>query len=168
MLIGESRTRQKVEQEEDLSWAPTWLISGSSANVTLRLGEVATILLHVAARFHYEIGTLVDGDVVGHRPLGNTRLSAAESNHSSGTAIDIKPGWYPSGAKGGFFPNEKAVIRDILTECEGLVQWGGDSDQALSEGHFQIGVPPGDIRLGQVAEKIQGWNQKPGLGAGRR
>lgn len=168
VLVGENRAGRKVEQEEDLSWAPAWLISGSSANVTLRIGEVATVLLHVAARFHYEIGTLEDGDVVGYLPLGDTRLSAAESNHSSGTAIDIKPGWYPSGARGGFFPQELAVIRDILDECEGVVQWGGDVDRAPAEGHFEIGVPPGDIRLVRVAEKIQGWNQRPGVGAGRR
>lgn len=133
--------------------------------VQMRMAEVETVLIHVVTRFHYEIDALRAGEVVGWREPGSVRKSLAESNLASGTAVRIRPGSYPSGTRGGFFPLEELVIRDILADCDGVVRWGGD-DATPDESLFSIDVPPGDNRLVEVAAKIRGWNHTPGKGSG--
>ncbi|MFD4525169.1 twin-arginine translocation signal domain-containing protein [Streptomyces sp. NPDC058470] len=133
--------------------------------IQVRMAEVETVLVHVVSRFHYEIDTLREGDVVGWRTPGSVRKGLAESNLASGTAVRIRPGSYPSGVRGGFYPMEELVIRDVLAECEGVVRWGGD-DSTSDESLFYIDVPPGDERLAEVARKIRGWAFTPGRGSG--
>ncbi|MFD9029742.1 hypothetical protein ACFVZW_01055 [Streptomyces sp. NPDC059567] len=139
-------------------------IEGSDVVVALRGGEVATVLLHVARRFHYEIDTLTAGEIAGHT-VSRTVKEAYESNYLSGTAIAIRPGGYPVGARDGFFSHELVVVRDILAECEGVVRWGGD-EATPKESHFQIDVKPGDARLKALAARINGWSEAPSKGAG--
>ncbi|MFE7411482.1 hypothetical protein [Streptomyces laurentii] len=134
-------------------------------DVRMRMAEVETLLVHVISRFHYEIDSLRPGDVTGWREPGSVRRALAESNLASGTAVRIRPGSYPPGVRGGFYPMEELVIRDILAECEGVVRWGGD-DRVPDESLFSIDVPPGDPRLTAVARKIGGWNHTPGKGSG--
>lgn len=142
----------------------TYQIEGSNASVALLSGDVATVLTHVARRLHYELHALEPGDIRGHT-TNRTVAARYESNHLSGTAIAILCGLYPLGARGGLFPAEVAVIRDILAECQGVVAWGGDA-ATPKEGHFQIGVRPGNARLRRVARQISGWAEHPGRGAG--
>ncbi|MFE0509136.1 hypothetical protein [Streptomyces sp. NPDC058964] len=127
-------------------------------------GDVATVLTHVVRRFHYEIDTLTAGEVTGHT-TAHTVAAPYESNYLSGTAIAIRPLLYPTRARGGFFPNELLVIRDILADLEGVVRWGGDLKPA-KESHFQIDVKPGDATLRRVAAKLRGWELEPGEGPG--
>ncbi|AQS66889.1 hypothetical protein [Streptomyces pactum] len=127
-------------------------------------GDVATVLLHLARRYHYEVRAITPRDITGHtteRVLGRRY----ESNYLSGTAITIFPALYPAGAKGNVYPQDLATIRDILAELEGLVKWGGDFDPA-KESHFQIDVAPRDPKLTDVAARIRGWESRPGAGAG--
>ncbi|PRY41404.1 M15 family metallopeptidase [Umezawaea tangerina] len=134
-------------------------VEGSGATAALRSGDVATVLLHVARRLHYEIAPLLPDQVTqtgGGAPF--------ESNYLSGTAFAIRPDLYPTGVKGNFFPHELAVVRDILAECEGVVRWGGDFKKSPKEGHFQIDVKPGNAKLTAVARKIGQWG--PGKSAG--
>ncbi|MGV4982989.1 hypothetical protein ACWC0C_31140 [Streptomyces sp. NPDC001709] len=143
-----------------LSKAPSQLIEGSSQKVRLAEGDAAVVLLHVARRFHYEIDSLRAGDVHGwtaHRDV----TEPYESNYLSGSAIAIRPLCYPTGAKGNFYPNELVVIRDILSELDGTVAWGGDF-KTPKESHFELTVRPGHPRLKGVARKIQGWQTGPG------
>ncbi len=133
--------------------------------VQVRMAEVEAVLVHVVRRFHYEIDALRKGEVVGWHTPGSVRKGLAESNLASGTAVRIRPGSYPFGARGGFYPMEELVVRDILAECEGVVRWGGD-DSKPDESLFYIDVPPGDERLIRVAEKIRGWAYTPGKGVG--
>ncbi|WP_053757547.1 MULTISPECIES: hypothetical protein [Streptomyces] len=133
--------------------------------VQMRMADVETVLVHVISRFHYEIDTLRKGDVVGWRKPDAVRRGRAESNLASGTAVQIRPRSYPAGARGGFYPMEELVVRDILAECEGVVRWGGD-DSRPDESLFYIDVPPGEERLAKVAAKIRDWNYTPGRGAG--
>ncbi|MDQ0811024.1 hypothetical protein QFZ63_002738 [Streptomyces sp. B3I7] len=140
-------------------------VEGSNASVALLAGDVATVLLHVTRRFHYEIRTLGAGDVHGHTTDRSVRADQ-ESNHLSGTAVAICPDLYPAGARGGLFPHEVAVVRDILAECRAVVRWGGDDPHVPKEGHFQIDVPPGDAGLRKLADTVERWNRTPGEGAG--
>lgn len=133
--------------------------------VQVRLGDIETVLIHVVRRFHYEIDELRRGDVVGWRHPSKVRKGLAESNLASGTAVRIRPGFYPSGQRGGFFPSQLVIVRDILADCEGVVRWGGD-DRKPDEALFYIDVKPHDHRLAKVAGKIQGWTATPGEGAG--
>lgn len=84
------------------------------AGVAVSIGDVETVLVHVVRRFHYEIDTLRKGEVVGRRKPGQVRKGLPQGNQASGTAVQIRPGRYPHGAKGGFFPDQLTVIRDIL------------------------------------------------------
>ncbi|OIJ63681.1 M15 family metallopeptidase [Streptomyces mangrovisoli] len=140
-------------------------VAGTGFGVDVAIGPAETVLVHVIRRFHYEIDTLRPGDVVGFRTPGSVKHGDHEENHASGTAVDIRPGSYPRGVKGGFLAYEVAVIRDILAECEGVVRWGGDFT-VPDESHFEIVTAPGDSRLRALDKKLRRWNSTPGQGAG--
>jgi hypothetical protein len=125
------------------------------ARVQVRLGDVEAVLFHVVRRFHYEIDELRAGDVVGWQAPAKVRRREPESNLASGTAVQIRPGHYPPGVRGGFFAPQEAVIRDILASLEGVVRWGGD-DPEPDESLFSIDVPPSDTRLATVAGRLRG------------
>ncbi|CAL9529179.1 hypothetical protein SUDANB176_04015 [Streptomyces sp. enrichment culture] len=156
-----------VDAESSLATRP---VPGTGLSVVVHTGDVETVLVHVIRRFHYEVDALdAPGDP---RPLegwvnpSKVRDSGLpESNQASGTAVAIRPGSYPPGARGGFTAGQELVIRDIIADCEGVVRWGGD-DRRPYEGLFYLGVRPGDPRLTKAAAKIRTWNETPGLGAG--
>lgn len=143
---------------------PSHPIEGTDAEVALLDGDVAEVLLHVARRVSYEIGTLRPDEVTGHR-TDRTVAAPFESNLLSGTALTIRQPLYPVGATGGFFPLELVVVRDALADCEGVVRWGGDLDP-VKESHVQIDVAPGGADLPRVAAKIRRWNAEAAAGAG--
>ncbi|QIQ03139.1 hypothetical protein [Streptomyces liangshanensis] len=135
------------------------------SGVQVRLGEPEEVLVHVVQRFHYEIDELRNGDVVGWRAPDRVRANRPESNQASGTAVQIRPNFYPVGAKGGFFAQQVVVVRDILAELDGVVRWGGD-DRDPDESLFYLTVEPGDPRLTGAAQKVRTWRATPGRGAG--
>ena len=141
----------------------TSLVEGSPARVAVRSGYPATILTHVARRFHYEVRPL-DHGVDGYRRPAEGDAGPV-TNRSSGTAIVIDPTAFPPGVSGGLYPVELTVVRDILAECEGVVWWGGDDGSSPSEGHFQIDLPPDDPAVRRVARALGGADEA-GLGAG--
>ncbi|MEU3711999.1 hypothetical protein [Streptomyces catenulae] len=143
-----------------LAQAPSHRIEGSSQKVRLAEGDASVILLHVARRFHYEIDSLRAGDVHGWTAHANV-TEPYESNYASGSALVIRPLCYPSGSKGNFYPNELVVIRDILSELDSTVAWGGDF-KVPKESHFELTLRPGHPRLKGVARKIHGWQTDPG------
>ncbi|MCF2126932.1 hypothetical protein L1I79_10865 [Strepomyces sp. STD 3.1] len=135
-------------------------VEGSDQEVRLAGGDAAVVLLHVARRFHYEIGELRAGEIHGWTS-GRRVAREYESNYLSGTAIAVRPLSYPAGARDGLYPNELVVVRDILAELDGVVVWGGDLTP-VKESHFEIAVKPGHPRLKGVARKIEGWRKGPG------
>ncbi|MFE7759108.1 hypothetical protein [Streptomyces sp. NPDC057418] len=148
-----------------LEEAELFRIEGSGRSVRLADGDAAVILLHVARRFHYEIDQLRDGDVTGHSTTRNA-IQDYESNYLSGTALAIRPLAYPVGVKGGLYPHELVVVRDILAELDGVVRWGGDLTTP-KESHFELAYAPGHPKVKGVARTIRGWDAGPGsAGAG--
>lgn len=133
--------------------------------VTVRIGAPEAVLVHVIRRFHYEIDELRKGDVVGWRRPGAVRKGLPEGNQAFGTAVRIHPGHYPRGVKGGFFPQQEVVIRDILAELDGVVRWGGD-DRKPDESLFYLAVKPGDRRPAGVVARLGRWRETPASGAG--
>ncbi|WP_351226848.1 hypothetical protein [Streptomyces sp. NPDC002133] len=140
--------------------APSHRVEGSGRTVRLAEGDAAVILLHIARRFHYEVDGLRPADLSGHTTDRRVR-EAYESNHLSGSAIAIRPHAYPVGVKGGLYPNELVVIRDVLAELDGVVRWGGDA-KVPKESHFELALRPRHPRLKGVARKIRGWTDAPG------
>jgi hypothetical protein len=144
-----------------ITHAPALRVEGTDLSVALAPGPATTILVHCLRRYLYEI----DHTVQQHELLGHLRTSPGpapyESNHLSGTAITVRPGWYPTGTSGGFSRPDELRIRDILADCEGVVRWGGDT-HPIKESHFQIDVPPTSPRLAGVAARLQGCGM-PGL-----
>lgn len=150
-----------------LGHATKYQVEGTGVEVSLATGDAATVLLHVARRFAYEIDMLRAGDVLGHT-TDRTVGAPFESNRLSGTAIAIRPLHYPLGAdvqNTGMNATERIVVADIVADCEGLVTWGGDL-KPVKQSHFHIDVGPGDPRLKRLAARIRGWNDTPGEGAG--
>ncbi|MER5885289.1 hypothetical protein ABT160_15785 [Streptomyces sp. NPDC001941] len=143
-----------------LEEATSYHIEGSGQSVRLAGGDAAVILLHVARRFHYEIDALRPGDVTGHTTDRGV-AQPFESNHLSGSALTIRPHAYPLGVKGGLYPQELVVVRDILAELDGAVSWGGDFT-VPKESHFQLAYKPGHPKVKGVARKIRGWLAGPG------
>ncbi|MGW5425907.1 hypothetical protein ACWET9_01605 [Streptomyces sp. NPDC004059] len=142
-------------------------MEGTNVEVSLAKGDAATVLLHVARRFAYEIDMLRAGDLHGHT-TDRTVGASFESNHLSGTALAIRPLHYPLGAdvkNTGMSQSERIVVADILADCEGVVAWGG-ALKPVKRSHFHIDVKPGDARLKRLAARIRGWNDTPGKGAG--
>ncbi|WP_306976866.1 hypothetical protein [Streptomyces canus] len=142
-------------------------MEGTDVEVSLAKGDTATVLLHVARRFAYEIDMLRAGDVHGHT-ADRSIAAPFESNYLSGTALAIRPLHYPLGAdvkNTGMSETEEIVVADILADCEGVVVWGGDL-KPVKQSHFHVSVKPGDPRVKRLAARIRGWNDTPGEGAG--
>jgi len=132
----------------------TFRVEGSRASVVLRRGAAAAVLLHVARRWHYEIGPLDTGEggIAGH----TTRRGVGadfESNYMSGTAVALYPAAYPLGGSERLWPHEEAIVRDILVDCAGTVVWGGDLRPAKAS-HFQLSARPGDRTLARVGARL--------------
>ncbi|TRO59797.1 MULTISPECIES: hypothetical protein [unclassified Streptomyces] len=155
------------EKANDVSTVWTRPVPGTGLDVDVRIGDVETVLVHVVRRFHYEIDELRKGDLGGWRAPARVKLTRAEGNQASGTAVAIRPGSYPPGAEGGFYSPQLMVIRDILAECDGVVRWGGDDDRPY-EALFSIDVPPGDKRLTDLVARLRNWADEPGAGPGTR
>lgn len=129
-------------------------IEGSAATVRLHPGAAA-ILLHVARRWHYEVSPLRGSrDVLGHRTDRAVR-TAFESNHLSGTAITLLD------AGDGLWPHQRAIVRDILADCDGVVRWGADLSPA-AECHFQIDVGPDARALTRLTAALRDRSVKCG------
>ena len=135
-------------------------VGAASFPAGVRSGDVYTVLRYVARRVDTEVEALYSPGCWGHnyREIsGSTNLS----NHSSGTAIDCNAPDHPLGASGTFTSAQVAAIRSILSACNGVVRWGGDSSGRKDEMHFEINVPPGDARLATLAAGLGGGGGTP-------
>ncbi|MDX3526756.1 hypothetical protein P1P75_09940 [Streptomyces sp. ID05-39B] len=143
----------------------THLVEGSRASVDLRNGTAATVLLHVARRWHYEIAPLDNGQGGGISGHTTRRTVAAEfeSTYLSGTGLCLHPAAYPLGGSEELWPHHELIVRDILLDCEGTVVWGGDLDP-VKRSHFHIAAGPDSDTLARVAERL---SPLPGIGRTR-
>ncbi|MFG1992178.1 hypothetical protein ACGFJ7_19580 [Actinoplanes sp. NPDC048988] len=151
---------QATKDVDSQVWTRT--VSGTGLSVPVSIGDAETILLHVVRRFHYEIEQIPSIDLTGWQPAAEVAKGRPESNLASGSAVRIRPG---SRAKGGFFPLQELVLRDILADCEGVVRWGGDDEQ-VDESLFYIALGPRHKRVRTLADRFRGFERKPGAGAG--
>ncbi|MGW0247929.1 M15 family metallopeptidase [Nocardia goodfellowii] len=114
-------------------------VPGTRAVVELRAGDVSTVLKGWAAWYHRNVEPIDPGqrDEWGWSPTNDVW----NSNHLSGTAIDINAMRYPW--KHYTMPADKvAAVRRGLDLFEGTVFWGRDWGEMGSwpdEMHYQIG-----------------------------
>ncbi|MGL5817886.1 MAG: peptidoglycan-binding protein [Phycicoccus sp.] len=130
-------------------------VDGVTFPAGVRSGDVATVLGHVARRVDAEVESLVSGWCWGHayRAISG---SSTFSNHASGTAIDVNAPRHPLGSSNTFTATQQARIRAILTDCDGVIRWGGDYTSRKDDMHFEIDVRPGDARLPALARRVGG------------
>ena len=133
----------------------TYIVPGTSIAIPLKSGDIATVLIYFADRFNKEVQPLLPWQEEGYSYRRNVNNPSVWSNHASGTAIDLNFELHPNTAKGTFSATEVAAIRRILAYCGDVIYWGGDYSRTTDEMHFEINVPPGDLRLTALAAKIR-------------
>jgi hypothetical protein len=137
----------------------TFTVPGTDVAIPIKAGDVATVLLYVAARFHREVEPLnPKGEQwcwgYANRPI---RGSQTTSNHASGTAIDLNAPAHPLGKRGTFTARQVKAIRSILDACGGTVRWGGDYSGRADEMHFEINAGPAAVA--RVAARLGGYEE---------
>ena len=132
----------------------SYTIPGTSLSIQVKSGDVATVLTHLAARFHAEVENLRAGQVGGYSYRRNVNNPSVWSNHASGTAIDLNWNLHPNGSQGTFTSGQVAALRNVLSFFGGVIFWGGDYRGTIDEMHFEINVPPGNATLASVAARI--------------
>jgi hypothetical protein len=148
---------------------PTRVVPGTIVRVSVRPGDVAEVLLEVAARFHAEVerldlivwdrGAVVPTDDWGWawRPVrGQT---TGYSNHASATAIDLNATRHPRGASGTFTRRQIRAVRRILASTfdaahgRNVVRWGEDYQSTVDGMHFEIDADAAAVA--RVAARIR-------------
>jgi hypothetical protein len=133
----------------------SYLVPGTSIQLLVKSGDVATVMTYVAGRFNAEVERLGADEVGGYDYRRNVNNPSVWSNHASGTAMDLNWVLHPNGAKGTFTAPQVAAIRRILATCGDVIYWGGDYSGTTDEMHFEINVPPGSTKLTALAAGIR-------------
>jgi hypothetical protein len=131
-------------------------IPGTAFVLPVRSGNVATVLMYVAGRFHREVEPLLGGQLFGYDYRRNVNNPSVWSNHASGTAIDLNADLHPNAVTNSFTAAKVSAVHRILTACKGVVYWGGDYTRTVDAMHFEINVDPADARLPALAASIWG------------
>lgn len=111
----------------------------------IAVGNVATVLYYVAARFHREVEPLRKGACWGYNYRAIRGQSAGFSNHAAGTAIDLNADLHGLGQRGTFTPAQVDAIHRIVAYCRGVVRWGGDYTGRVDPMHFEINAGPAAV-----------------------
>lgn len=119
-----------------------------SVGAPLRSGDVATILNAWIIEYDRTV------ERVSSQVWGWSRDNdVPNSNHLSGTAIDINAPKYPWGRR--VMPADRIrKVRAALARFDGVVFWGADWSRA-DEMHYQIGFREGDQRVAALARKLR-------------
>ena len=123
--------------------------------LAIRKGDVATVLVYVATRFHNEVEPLKWPGNWGYAER-KIRGGRSLSNHASGTAIDLNAPKHWLGARNTFTKKQVAAIRRILRDCGGVVRWGGDYRSRKDEMHFEINASPARVKKAAQAIRKRG------------
>lgn len=119
----------------------------AAKKVPLLRGNVATILNAFIIAYDRDVEK-INTQIWGWSPDNDVW----NSNHMSGTAIDIEAPRYPWGQR-RMTPAIKNKVRKLLEQFEGVVFWGADWSYP-DEMHFQIGLPPQNHRVAALANKL--------------
>jgi hypothetical protein len=140
---------------------PASTVPGTDVRLTIRPGNVATVLVELARRFHEEVERITGGvrDDWGwaYRPVrGQT---TGFSNHASATAIDLNATKHPRGVHNTFTAAQKRAVRRILAATRDpktgkeVVRWGEDYTTTIDGMHFEINADAAAVA--RVATRIK-------------
>lgn len=119
----------------------------AARKVPLLRGDVATILNAFLILYNRRVEPITS-QVWGWSPDNDVW----NSNHMSGTAIDINAPKYPWGTYR--MPAATiAKVNALLKDFEGVVFWGRNWGKP-DEMHYQIGLPPNNPRVAALARKL--------------
>lgn len=121
----------------------------AAKKVPLLAGNVATILNAFIIAYNRDVEK-INTQIWGWSPYNDVW----NSNHMSGTAIDIEAPRYPWGQR-RMTTATMAKVRKLLGQFDGVVFWGANWSYP-DEMHFQIGLPPSDPRVAALANKLNG------------
>lgn len=113
----------------------------------IRSGDAATILNAWIVYYHTKIEPIAS-PVWGWSATNDV----ANSNHLSGTAVDINAPRYPWGSR-TMPAGRRALVRRGLAEFGGAVFWGADWSRA-DEMHYQLGAPPNHPIIRDMAQRL--------------
>lgn len=119
----------------------------AARKVPLLRGDVATILNAWLIAYNRDVEK-INTQVWGWSPYNDVW----NSNHMSGTAVDIEAPRYPWGQR-RMSATTKTKVRALLAKFDGVVYWGADWTYP-DEMHYQIGVRPSDPRVRALADKL--------------
>ena len=151
---------QNGYRANDRSLIASYSIPGGK--VSLRKGDVATVLVYFANRFHSEVEPLKWPGNWGYAER-KIRGGSSLSNHASGTALDLNAPAHYLGASGTFSAKQVRAIDRILKDCGGVLRHGKDYRGRKDEMHVEINA--GTAAVARVAKAIRA-GKKPGPSGG--
>ncbi|MGR6088942.1 peptidoglycan-binding protein [Brevibacterium sp. CSND-B09] len=150
-------TSQNGYRANDRSLIASYEIPGGK--VAVRKGDVATVLVYFAKRFHSEVEPLKWPGNWGYAERTIRGNSTTLSNHASGTALDLNAPQHPLGKVGTFSSKQVAAINRILADCDGVLRHGKNYSGRKDEMHVEINK--GTAAVAALADKIRA-GKKPG------
>lgn len=121
----------------------------------VRAGDVATVLLDFAAKFHAHVEALQPyPHCSGYNYRVDTNDPKVLSCHASATAIDLNSDKHPNGKRGTFTAEQVTTLRALLAGYSGVIHWGGDFVGTDDEMHFEIYGTAAQVAA--VAARIRG------------
>lgn len=133
-VITENKFRQVGAHQLDRIAVP-----GTSIVIPLHGGDPGRLMRAFCADYHARVESLYNArggtDEGGWTPTN----SVWNSNHLSGTAVDLNWSDHPFKVRGTFNAAQMRAIRELLAWYEGLIFWGGDWKSPIDEMHWQVG-----------------------------
>jgi len=129
----------------------SYTVPGTHVQVALRRGDVAVVLLDLAAWLNTYVERLRD-DTWGYayrRIIGRSTVS----NHASGCALDVRATRHPLGVRGTWSRERKAAIHLRLRTYDGIIRWGEDYSGRVDGMHFEVNAGATAVR--RVADRIR-------------
>lgn len=130
-------------------------VPGTTLRLPIRRGTANIILKGWVAYFHREIESLNNARGFTDEGAWTPTNDVANSNHLSGTAVDLNWSDHPFRVSyAGFTQDEINRVRKGLQLFEGTIWWGQDWTSPKDPMHFQLNYREGDARNTAFATKL--------------
>lgn len=141
------------------------VVPGTSLVLPIRKGIANLILKGWVSWFHHNVESLNNARGFSDEGAWTPTNDVANSNHLSGTAVDLNWSDHPFRVHNAGFTNaEINKVREGLRLFEGTIWWGNDWQSPKDAMHFQLNYREGDARNAAFATKLQNgylgiWNK---------
>lgn len=144
-----------IDRKANPELIATYTVPGTEVRLPLRVGNVATVLLYVAERWHNEVEPLHAGWCWGFAARLIRGSTTTASNHASASAIDLNAPAHPlaTAPASNFTAKQITAIRKIVADLKGVVRWGGDYSGRKDGMHLEINA--GSARVAEAVQWIR-------------